>query len=107
MQAEWDKLIRAREILEHEQAHLRGDRLALKDEAAVLRRRAAALDDRETNLAERERALLAAESSADARATDKSDEEKSADTSPHLIAKLTMAPFAMGRSLLSRPKAKP
>ena len=53
LQAEWDKLIRAREILEHEQAHLRGDRLALRDEAAVVRRRAAALDEREAQLAAR------------------------------------------------------
>jgi len=105
LQAEWDKLIRARELLEHEQAHLRGDRMALRDEAAVLRRRVAALDERETQLAAREQAL--AESEVESSAAKPAPVEAAPqETPPHLLAKLTMAPFAMGRSLLSRPKGK-
>lgn len=104
LQAEWDKLIRAREILEHEQAHLRGDRLALRDEAAVVRRRAAALDEREAQLAAREQAVVKAEAATVVKPA--LDEAAPQETPPHLLAKLTMAPFAMGRSLLSRPKSK-
>jgi chromosome segregation ATPase len=106
LQAEWDKLIRAREILEHEQAHLRGDRLALRDEATVVRRRAAALDERESQLVAREQALLQAEARTLAVKPISDGTAASNDTPPHLLAKLTMAPFAMGRSLLSRPKGK-
>jgi hypothetical protein len=66
------------------------------------------LDEREARLAARERAVLAAE--ADLPAADepaaRAAPAATAESSPHLIAKLTMAPFAMGRSLLNRPKAK-
>ncbi len=61
LDAEWAKLIRARELFELEQGHLRGDRIALRDETAVVRRRAQAVAEREARVAERERLLREAE----------------------------------------------
>lgn len=100
----WEKLIRAREILEVEQAHVRGDRLALSDETAVVRRRAQAVAEREVRVTEREQNLEAFEAD---RATAVPPAPGSGDESakaPHMLAKMTMAPFSMGRSLLRRSK---
>lgn len=103
LKTEWDKLIRARELLELEQAHVRGDRLALSDETAVVRRRAQAVAERETRVTERELALQASEAN---QAPPLADQESFAEKTPHMLAKMTMAPFAMTRSLLSRAKKK-
>lgn len=98
LKEEWDKLIRARELLELEQAHVRGDRLTLSDETAVVRRRAQAVAEREVRITEREQRLQALEASLAV--------EPEAEKPSHLLAKVTMAPFAMGRSLLRRSKPK-
>jgi hypothetical protein len=90
----WDRLIRARELLEAEQAHLRDDRLNLKESAAVLRRREEALAVREARLAQREEQLSAA--------VDASIVEH---TSSSALARFTQAPFAMAKSVFSS-KAK-
>jgi len=90
LQAEWDKLIRARELVESEQAHLRGDRIALRDETAVVRRRAQAVAEREAKVAERERQLSAADpvsgGDAPAGATDNAAE------TPTIFTKLIKGP---------------
>jgi hypothetical protein len=106
LKVEWDKLIRARELLELEQAHVRGDRLALSDETAVVRRRAQAVAERETRVTEREQALQASEATQAASAPPLADHESLSEKTPLLLAKMTMAPFAMTRSLLSRSKKK-
>lgn len=60
----WDRLKRAEEILEAEQAHLCDDRLQLRDVARALQEREAAVAVREAELHEREKALAAAEPTA-------------------------------------------
>ncbi len=104
LREEWEKLIRARELLELEQAHVRGDRLALSDETAVVRRRAQAVAEREARVAEREQILQSLEAGQlpEPAAPESGDE---AGKAPHLLAKMTMAPLAMGRSLLRRSKS--
>jgi hypothetical protein len=89
----WDKLIRARELLEAEQAHLRDDRLNLKEATAVLKRREDALAAREARLAQREEQLTAA--------IDASIAEQAA-TPASKFAKLTHAPFAMAKSVFGK-----
>ncbi|MBC7368926.1 MAG: hypothetical protein H7343_19300 [Undibacterium sp.] len=101
LKEEWNKLIRARELLEIEQAHVRGDRLALSDETAVVRRRAQAVAEREAQMAEREQMMQMAEVGAQA-APPPTEVGPDSSKTPHLLAKMTMAPFAMTRSLLRR-----
>src|SRR5262249_28252748 len=66
LQAAWEKLHRARELFEAEQMHLRGDRIALKDQDEELKRRDAEISAREVRVAEREALLLAAMPAPDA-----------------------------------------
>jgi hypothetical protein len=90
----WDKLIRARELLEAEQAHLRDDRLNLKEATAVLKRREEALAQREARVTEREEQLHAV-----IEATLAEQSKSSA------LARFTQAPFAMAKSVFSsKPK---
>jgi hypothetical protein len=84
----WDKLIRARELLEAEQAHLRDDRLNLREATAVLKRREDALSAREARLAEGEAQLSAAVDASIAEQTHSS-----------ALARFTQAPFAMAKSV--------
>lgn len=87
--AAWDKLHRARELLEVEQAHLLDDRLNLKEAAAGLKRREEAMTAREARLIEREDQLAAAQAAFQA------ENEKV----PSAMARLTQAPFAMAKSV--------
>ncbi|MDB6126418.1 MAG: hypothetical protein JWM35_314 [Verrucomicrobia bacterium] len=91
----WDKLIRARELLEAEQAHLRDDRLNLKETAAVLKRREEALSAREARLMQREEQLSAA---VDARIAE--------HTSSSALSRFTQAPFAIAKSVFGGSKGK-
>ncbi len=84
----WDKLIRARELLDAEQAHLRDDRLNLKETAAVLKRREDAVALREARLAQREEQLNAA--------VEASIIEHTKATG---LARFTQAPFAIAKSV--------
>jgi hypothetical protein len=60
-QSAWDRLNRAREILETEQADLHAERLALRDLEVAVKQSEERLAAREQQLAEREAALAAAE----------------------------------------------
>jgi len=93
LQEAWDKLYRARSILEAEQTHLRDDRIALQGEMEALRQREQALANREWYIAEYER-LIALEK---AEAADKLESEST-------LAKLTRAPFNMARSVFGQKK---
>lgn len=104
LKEEWEKLIRARELLELEQAHVRGDRLALSDETAVVRRRAQAVAEREVRVADREQNVQALEASRAMVEPTAPQLVAEPEKPPHMLAKMTMAPFAMGRSLLRRSK---
>ncbi|HEY1108274.1 MAG TPA: hypothetical protein VGE76_06570 [Opitutaceae bacterium] len=92
LQAGWEKLHRAREILEAEQTHLRDDRIAVREQEANMKRREAAVAQREAALAERE-ASVAARTPKPAPVH---IEEESA------VARLTSAPFKIARAVLGK-----
>ena len=98
LRTQWDKLSRARELLELEQAHLRGDRIALRDETAVVRRRAQAAAEREARVAEREGALLAGRPPGGPETAAR----ESAESVP-MLAKIAMAPLAATGAQPGRP----
>ena len=93
LQEAWDKLYRARSILEAEQTHLRDDRIALQGEMEALRQREQILAKREWHIAEYER-LIALEKAEEA------DKRESEST----LSKLTRAPFDMARSVFGQKK---
>jgi len=95
LRTEWDKLIRARELLELEQAHLRGDRIALRDETAVVRRRAQSMVEREARMADREETLLAGQPPERIETV----APESVESAP-MLAKIAKAPLAMTRALM-------
>ena len=92
----WEKLHRAREILETEQAHVREDRQVIREQSAALKRREAAVIVREEQLTEREaRAieLLTTPGVVDA-------DEPTLST----VSRLTRFPFEMARSVFGAKK---
>jgi hypothetical protein len=88
LQAGWEKLMRARELLEAEQAHVRDDRLNLKETAALLKRHETALTAREESLAQREAMLTLATAA-----------HVVENAKPSTITRLTHAPFAIAKSV--------
>jgi hypothetical protein len=98
LQAAWDKLYRARSILEAEQTHLRDDRIALQGEID-------ALEGREQALAVREQRVKLVEIQALQAALDKEEAQEEKD-SESALSKLTRAPFDMARSVLGKKKEK-
>ena len=95
LNAAWEKLIRARELLEAEQAHLRDDRLTIKEANAALKRREDALALREARLAQREEQLNAAMQAA---ITERAK--------PSALSRFTSAPFALAKSVFGANKPK-
>jgi hypothetical protein len=93
LQAAWDKLYRARAILEAEQAHLRDDRIAIQGELD-------SLDAREQAVAARELRIRQIELQAALAQAEAEDERESEST----ISKLTKAPFHMARSVFGQKK---
>jgi hypothetical protein len=96
LQAAWDKLYRARSILEAEQAHLRDDRIALQGEIDALEAREQALATREMRVRHIEIQALQA-----ALDTEEAQEEKESRSA---LSKLTRAPFDIARSMLGKKK---
>jgi len=96
LEAAWDKLYRARSLLEAEQVHLRDDRIALQGVLDDIVRREEAVSARELRIQQIERAQeLDKEEAAEAAAE---RESRSA------IAKLTHAPFEIARSVFGPKK---
>jgi hypothetical protein len=96
LEAAWDKLYRARSLLEAEQVHMRDDRIALQGVLEDIIRREEAVSAREQRMAQLEQEqALNQEEAADA-AEEK--EERSA------ISKLTQAPFDIARSVFGPKK---
>lgn len=93
LQAAWDKLYRARSILEAEQAHLRDDRIAIQGELD-------ALDAREQTVAAHEARIRQIELKA---ALDR-EEAEDAKESESTIARLTRAPFDIAKSVFGQKK---
>lgn len=98
LQAAWEKLHRAREILEAEQKNLRDDRIAIREMELMVKRREQDVSEREARLAERE-ALVTAAMPATA--------EPVVDGHPHVsaVSRITRAPFDMARSVFGGKKA--
>lgn len=94
LQAAWEKLHRAREILEAEQTHLRDDRIAMREIEAALKRREEAVAAREALLLEREAVAVASEEPHEMVATDPES----------TVTKFTTAPFRMARAVLRGKK---
>ncbi|MBC7368927.1 MAG: hypothetical protein H7343_19305 [Undibacterium sp.] len=92
LQTAWDKLIRARELLDAEQVHSRDDRLVLKAELADLNRRQANLATRETSVAAREEQLAAPEPAV--------AEPIAGQHTMSVMTRLTRSPIALARSVL-------
>ena len=95
MLSAWDRLHRARELLEAEQSHLREDRHAMRDQLATLKQREAALLARETLLAERE---------AHASALALPSAPVAGEPSESAVMRLTRAPFELARSVFGGKK---
>lgn len=93
LQEAWDKLYKARSILEAEQTHLRDDRIALQGESEALRAREQTMAARELRIQQLE--LQAALERADADAARESEST---------IARLTRAPFEIARSVFGSKK---
>jgi hypothetical protein len=91
LQAAWDKLHRARALVEAEQSHLREDRLALNDERTSLKRREDALAAREARFAALHQPK--ADSAPVAAVVAEDDSSK--------LSKFTRSPFAMAKSVFS------
>ncbi len=95
LQAGWEKLHRAREILEAEQNHLRVDRLAIREQEATVKRR-------ETAVAEREMRVAAREAVAPAMPAPVAPHEPVAsEHTMSAVTRLTRAPFNLARTMLS------
>ena len=93
LQEAWDKLYRARAILEAEQSHLRDDRIALQGEIDAIRQREQLVANREWHIQEYER-MVALERAEEA-------EKKESEST---LSKLTRAPFDMARSVFGQKK---
>lgn len=98
LQAAWEKLHRARELLEAEQTHLRDDRIAMRDLELSLKRREEAIEAREARLAEREALVVAATPAAAAAVGVEAPAEEGA------LSKFTKAPFKTARAVLRGKK---
>jgi hypothetical protein len=92
--AAWEKLHRAREILEAEQKNLRDDRISIQELEIMVKQRAEEVAEREARVAEREALVTAALSAQPAR------EEPAKST----VTRITRAPFEMARSVFGGKK---
>lgn len=95
LQASWEKLHRARELLEAEQVHLREDRLVLREQETVLKRREAAVAAREAQLAEREAGAPGAMAAG---------EPIAGEHTMSVVTRLTRGPFGLARSVFGGRK---
>jgi hypothetical protein len=98
LQIAWEKLHRAREILEAEQTHMRDERIVLHEQQAEMKRREDAVAVREAHVAEREQLIAAAAAPVVMAELAESEHGRSA------MARLTRAPFDMARSVFGGKK---
>jgi hypothetical protein len=91
----WEKLHRAREILEAEQKNLRDDRISLYDLEAMMKQRAEELMEREARLSAREALIAAAAVVA----------PQPGEETISRVTRITRAPFEMARSVFGGKKA--
>lgn len=96
LQAAWEKLHRARALMEAEQEHLRDDRIAQHDWETEMKQREEAVATREAELAAREAQLAAA--------TAETSEPVAGEHTMSAVTRLTRAPFEMARSVFGGKK---
>lgn len=99
LQSGWEKLHRARELLEAEQTHMRHERVIAQDKENELKHRERAVAEREQRVAERER-LLTEPVMADA----EEPQPIAAEHTMSAVSRLTRAPFDMARSVFGGKK---
>jgi len=88
LKAAWEKLYRARELLEAEEVHMRHERVMLHDQVQSLRQRAETLAIREAQVAEREGLMAAAAA-----------QPMAGEHTMSAVTRLTTAPFEMARAV--------
>lgn len=96
--AGWEKLHRARALLEAEQSHLRDERIITHEKENEMKRRERAVADREARVSERERLLV------EAMAPTHSPQPIASEHTMSAMTRLTRAPFDMARSVFSGKK---
>jgi hypothetical protein len=96
LQSAWDKLYRARSILEAEQAHIRDDRIVLQAEVDALEAREQAVSARELRIRQIELQL--------ALLKEEEQDEREERESESAIKRLTRAPFEIARSVFGSKK---
>ena len=96
LQAAWEKLHRAREILEAEQSHLRDERSGLGGQQQELKQRESAVAEREERVGEREQLI--------ADATAPSNQPVAGEHTMSVVTRLTRGPFEMARSVFGGKK---
>ncbi|MEO7413355.1 MAG: hypothetical protein ABIZ81_08350 [Opitutaceae bacterium] len=102
LDAAWQKLHRARELTEAEQAHLRDDRLSMRAIEADLKQREAALEAREARVAAQVELLAAATPPLPKRSESKAREPIAGQQTLSAFTRLTRAPFMIAESLRGR-----
>jgi hypothetical protein len=95
LQAGWEKLHRAREILEAEQNHLRVDRMTIREQEAAVKRREQAVAEREMQVAAWEARTQTAGPAAEP------EEPVASEHTMSAVTRLTRAPFNLARTMLS------
>lgn len=95
LHAAWDKLLRAREILEAEQMHMRDDRISLRAHETAVKSREEAVTQREALATEREQLIAAA---TPAQRVAANGNTRSA------MNRITSAPFELARSMFGGGK---
>ena len=98
LQVAWEKLHRARELLEAEQMHLRDERITTHEKEHDVARREQAVAEREAHVAARERTV------AEAEACEQSPQPVVAEHPVSAVTRLTRAPFDMARSVFGGKK---
>ena len=96
LQAAWEKLHRAREILEAEQTHMRDERIVLHEQQKEVKRREEEATAREAHIAEQEQAIAAAAPAA--------AEPIAGEHTMSAVTRFTRAPFDMARSVFGGKK---
>ena len=93
LRAAWQKLFRARELIDAEQDHLRDDRISAQGREAEIKRREKAIEQRELKMAERERVVSEAQAALAAAPAPLRSISK--------LERFSNAPFAIAKAVFS------
>lgn len=93
----WEKLHRAREILEAEQKNLRDDRISIRELEIMVKHRAEEVAEREMRLAEREALFTAT--------ADEVEPVREEQAAQSAVTRFTRAPFEIARAVFGGKKA--